>query len=426
MPLSQIIQDALSRVAASNLDAATKTTLTAKLQSIIDSASAGKIPPTSEIEQTLRQVASALGVKDPSKLNQPSGHAEENKDEPGRDSAPPAQGSSDPSVVQAAPGRGGSSQPRSSEKSRADLVEKLQEVLGKLQAMPASPEAESARTLVSSLLGRIQNGEMVPQDEVRSAMDQVKTIAFARLGREKPREEVEPAEAPTQEHLTQRMAGAVSEALNQLQNLTTPDATTATAALSAIQDKLVTGAVVTKDEFEQAMRLARVALAAKPGARASVTLAGIINQLENSNAPEEAKAEMLDIIKKALEQAQQNPDADLTQAVKDAIEQARAARIAAAVEKLRGITDSLTADATAAGSTEALLILADVVAVLNPTDGSTPTRDQLHEARSTLEEVMLILHPEAAEAGPAQETTAPGVTEAETTLDTSPQTTTSP
>ena len=98
------------------------------------------------------------------------------------------------------------------------------------------------------------------------------------------------------------------------------------------------------------------------------------------------------------------------------------------MEKLRGITDSLTADATAAGSTEALLILADVVAVLNPTDGSTPTRDQLHEARSTLEQVMLILHPEAAEAGLAQDTTAPGVTDtaAETTLDTSPQTTTSP
>ena len=331
-------------------------------------------------------------------------------------------------MVTGAPGRGGSTQSRTPEKSRADLVEKLQEVLGKLQSMPTSPEIESAKTLLSSLLTRIQSGEMVPQDEVRGAMDQVKTIAFARLGRENHREDIDPAEAPSQEHLTQRMSGAIDEALRQLQAMTTPDATTATAALSTLKDRITAGAVVTKDEFEQAMRLARTALGAKPGARASVTLAGVLSQLENSNASDEAKAAMLEVITKALEQAQLNPDADPTEAVKAALEQARAARIAAAVEKLRAVTEILTADAEAASNVEALLILADVVAVLNPTDGSTPTRDQLHEARATLEQVIQVLHPEAAQDDPEQSTTDQSTTDpaTSTTPESSPESSTAP
>ena len=428
MPLSQILREAMSKVAASKLDAPAKAALTQKLQSIVDRATSGQIPPTSEIEQTLRQVASALGMEDPSKLNQPSGKTEDNKDNRGApesddDSAPSAGGSVDPSVATGAPGRGSSTQSRTPEKSRADLVEKIQEVLSKLQSMPTSPEIESAKTLLSSLLTRIQNGEMVPRDEVRGAMDQVKTIAFARLGRENPREEVEPAEAPSQEHLTQRMTGAIDEALRQLQAITTPDAITATTALSTLKDRIATGTVVTKDEFEQAMRLARTALVAKPGARASVTLAGVLSQLENSNASDEAKAAMLEVITKALEQAQLNPDADPTEAVKAALEQARAARVAAAVEKLRAITEILTADAEAASNLEALLILADVVAVLNPTDGATPTRDQLHEARATLEQVIQVLHPEAAPDDPEQSTTDPATS---TTPESSPESSTAP
>ena len=427
MPLSQILREAMAKVAASKLDAPAKAALTQKLQSIVDRATSGQIPPTSEIEQTLRQVASALGMEDPSKLNQPSGKTEDNKDsrapESDDDSTPPAGGSVDPSVATGAPGRGSSTQSRTPEKSRADLVEKIQEVLSKLQSMPTSPEIESAKTLLSSLLTRIENGEMVPRDEVRGAMDQVKTIAFARLGRENPREEVEPAEAPSQEHLTQRMTGAIDEALRQLQAITTPDAITATTALSTLKDRIATGTVVTKDEFEQAMRLARTALGAKPGARASVTLAGVLSQLENSNASDEAKAAMLEVITRALEQAQLDPDADPTEAVKAALEQARAARVAAAVEKLRVITESLTADAEAASNVEALLILADVVAVLNPTDGSTPTRDQLHEARATLEQVIQVLHPEAAQDDPEQSTTDPATS---TTPDSSPESSTAP
>ena len=427
MPLSQILREAMAKVAASKLDAPAKAALTQKLQSIVDRATSGQIPPTSEIEQTLRQVASALGMEDPSKLNQPSGKTEDNKDsrapESDDDSTPPAEGSVDPSVATGAPVRGSSTQSRTPEKSRADLVEKIQEVLSKLQSMPTSPEIESAKTLLSSLLTRIQSGEMVPRDEVRGAMDQVKTIAFARLGRENPREEVEPAEAPSQEHLTQRMTGAIDEALRQLQALTTPDAITATTALSTLRDRIAAGTVVTKDEFEQAMRLARAALGAKPGARASVTLAGVLSQLENSNASDEAKAAMLEVITRALEQAQLDPDTDPTEAVKAALEQARAARVAAAVEKLRAITESLTADAEDASNVEALLILADVVAVFNPTDGSTPTRDQLHEARATLEQVIQVLHPEAAQDDPEQSTTDPATS---TTPESSPESSTAP
>lgn len=430
MPLSQILRDAMAKVAASKLDATTKASLTKSLQSVIDQTTAGQMPPTPEIEKTLRQVASALGLKDPTKLSEPDNSKHDGTDdnmddntdeedgpdltEPGDDSTPPVADPADPLLTGAAPSRG-SSQQRSPEKSRADLVEKLQEVLDKVAVMSTSPEIESAKTLITALLTRIQAGEIIPQGEVRGALDRVKTIAFARLGRENRHDEAEPAEAPSQENITQRMNGSIDEALRQLGALTTPDADIAVSAMAAIKDKIASGAVVTKDEFEQAMRLARAALGTKPGARASVTLAGVLSQLENSNVSAEAKAAIMEVITKALNQAQQNPDADPTEAVKAALEQARAARIAAAVERLSAITADLTADAEAASSIESLLILADVVAVLNPSDGSTPTRDQLHEARSTLEQVLTILHPELSEDASAADTTEPDTTEPSTT-----------
>jgi len=426
MPLSQILRDAMAKVAASKLDATTKASLTKSLQSIVDQATAGQMPPTSEIEKTLRQVASALGLKDPTKLSEPDNSKHDSTDdnmddedgsdltEPGDDSTPPVAGPADPLLTGGAPSRG-SSQQRSPEKSRADLVEKLQEVLDKVAVMPTSPEIESAKTLITALLTRIQAGEIIPQGEVRGALDRVKTIAFARLGRENRHDEAEPAEAPSQENITQRMNGSIDEALRQLGALTTPDADIAVSAMAAIKDKIASGAVVTKDEFEQAMRLARAALGTKPGSRASVTLAGVLSQLENSNVSAEAKAAIVEVITKALNQAQQNPDADPTEAVKAALEQARAARIAAAVERLSAITADLTADAEAASSIESLLILADVVAVLNPSDGSTPTRDQLHEARSTLEQVLTILHPELSEDASAADTPEPDTSEPDTT-----------
>jgi hypothetical protein len=142
------------------------------------------------------------------------------------------------------------------------------------------------------------------------------------------------------------------------------------------------------------MELAKEALSNQPAARASLTLAGVIAGVEASDAPAAVKEQLLTILRAAQDLVVNDPTVDARQVVRDALQQVRDARIASAVERIITIVDGLEPRATEQGNSDALLLLAQVRSLVQPTDGSLPTRDQLHEARNILRDILELLGPE--------------------------------
>ena len=87
------------------------------------------------------------------------------------------------------------------------------------------------------------------------------------------------------------------------------------------------------------------------------------------------------------------------------------------------IVERLEVAADTQGNSDALLLLAQVRSLVQPGDGSLPTRDQLHNARRILLDVLDLLTPI-----PAPTTTMPDTTVPDTTIPdtTTPDTTIAP
>jgi uncharacterized phage infection (PIP) family protein YhgE len=335
------------------------------------------------MERTLRAVKDTLKGQEGRQGETPTSRGEDDDDE-----ALPSDGST-PSQDS------GQRPPRDAAQSRSDLKEKLNEVVEKLSKMTPSADVDAASASVKSLLALLETDQAVTPEQVRQVLDQVRAIASSRLKiGERPRSDDKPYEAPEQ-HEQSRIAGAVTEALRQLTGIETPEAESARSALEAIQSQISSNVEISHDVFKAAMDQARAALSSKPGARAAMTLAGVIKRLEDARESTPEREEMINLIRDALEQARLNPDADPNELVKSALEQARTLRIAAARVKLLTIAERLTAEATVAGNNDLLVILSSVTAELNSPDGTLPTREQLHAMRDTLEDVESVLHPES-------------------------------
>jgi hypothetical protein len=154
------------------------------------------------------------------------------------------------------------------------------------------------------------------------------------------------------------------------------------------------GTLPDHDVFESAMKLVKEALSDQPAARASLTLAGVIAGVEASDAPTAVKEQLLTILRAAQDQVVNDPTVDARQVVRDALQQVRDARIASAVGRVIAIVDRLELLATEQGNSDALLLLAQVRALVQPADGSQPNRELLHEVRHILRDVLDLLEPE--------------------------------
>ena len=392
------LREVLVKITNSSLDATLKASLAQQVQTVINAIAAGTASP-SDMERTLKAVKDALKGQERSSGETPTSRGEDGEDALPSDGSTPSQDS-------------GPRPPRDATQSRGDLKEKLNEVIEKLSKMTPSADVDAGTAAIKSLLALLETDQAVTPEQVRQVLDQVRTIASSRLKiGERPRSDDEPYKAPEQ-HEQSRIAGAVSEALRQLTAIDSPEAVSARAVLEAIQSQIASNEKIDHDAFKSAMDQARTALASKPGARAAMTLAGVIKRLEDAREPTPEREEMINLIRTALEQARLNPDADPNELVKAALEQARTLRIAAARVKLLTIAERLTAEATAVGNNDLLVILSSVMAELNSPDGTLPTREQLHAMRDTLEDVESVLHPESKD---ESDTTLP-VEEISTTL----------
>ncbi len=189
----------------------------------------------------------------------------------------------------------------------------------------------------------------------------------------------------------QRMLGSVTQALQLLEGNTSDAATQATVALEAVKATLDAGDMPTRDDFENAMRLARAALEGTPASRAILTLAGVIAAVSASDMPADVKAELLIVLNAAKDRLTADPTADARQIVRDALNEVREARVAASVQKMLAIASRLETAATTADNADALLMIAEARALLQPSDGSLPDRDDLHRARRILVRVAILL-----------------------------------
>ena len=218
-----------------------------------------------------------------------------------------------------------------------------------------------------------------------------------------------PGEVPN-ELQRQRMLGSVNQALTLLAGNTTEAGTQAIAALEAVKVTLEAGDMPARDAFENAMRLTREALQETPGSRAILTLAGVIAAVNASDMPADVKSELLAVLNAAKDRLLADPSAEPKQVVRDALNQVREARIAASVQKMLAIAARLETAATTAGNADALLMITEARALLQPSDGSLPDRDDLHHARRILVRVAILLR-----ATTPPSTTVPPTTEAPTT-----------
>jgi hypothetical protein len=375
------LREVLVKITNSSLDATLKASLTQQVQAVINAIAAGPASP-SDMERTLKAVKDALKGQEGRQGETPTSREEDGEDALPSDGLTPSQDS-------------GPRPPRDATQPRGDLKEKLNEVIEKLSKMTPSADVDAGTAAIKALLALLETDQAVTPEQVRQVLDQVRTIASSRLKiGERPRSDDEPYKAPEQ-HEQSRITGAVAEALRQLTAIDSPEASSARAVLEAIQSQIVSNEQIDHDAFKSAMDKARAALSSKPGGRAAMTLAGVIKRLEDARESTPEREEMINLIRDALEQARLNPDADPNELVKAALEQARTLRIAAARVKLLAIAERLTAEATAVGNNDLLVILSSVIAELNSPDDTLPTREQLRAMRDMLEDVESVLHPES-------------------------------
>ena len=236
--------------------------------------------------------------------------------------------------------------------------------------------------------------EVIPTEEVRVVFANVAALVYTRIGGENPENELPEIGHVRDDQQLPRQLAEVNDALRLLDGNTSEAAVVAITALQEVKALLDAGTLPDKDVFKAAMRLAKEALVDQPAARASMTLAGVIAAVEVSDAPEAVKAQLLTVLRTAQDLVLNDPTADAHQVVRDALQQVRDARVASAVSRIIAVVDRLDPRATEQNNADALLLLAQVRFLMQPADGSSPSRNQLHEARHILRDVLKLLGPE--------------------------------
>ncbi len=283
-----------------------------------------------------------------------------------------------------------------SEHRHDDLAQNIARATTALNALPQSEARDAAIEALAALQVRLDAGEVVPAAEVRAVFANVAALVYTRIGGENPENETPEIGHVRDDQQLPRELAQVTEALRLLEGNTSDVAVAAIAALQEVKAILYAGTLPEHDAFEAAMDLAKDALSDQPAARASLTLAGVIAAVQASDAPDAVKEQLLAILRAAQDQVLNDPTVDARQVVRDALQQVRDARIASAVGRIIAIVDRLEPQATEQGNSDALLLLAQVRSLVQPSDGSQPTRDQLHEARQILHDVLDLLGPEVA------------------------------
>lgn len=292
-----------------------------------------------------------------------------------------------------------------------------------LNSLPASEARDAALEALLVLQARVDAGEVIPTADAQTIFNNVSALVYIRIGGGTHRGDSPITGGVPDTQKISRMSGSVAEALRLLEGNTSDAAVAAIAALESVKATLDTGTLPDHDVFEEAMDLAQDALVGQPTARAAVTLAGVIAAVEASDASDEVKARLLAVLRGVQDQILADPTADAQQIVRDALQQVRDARIAAVVQRMIEIVERLEVAADTQGNSDALLLLAQVRSLVQPGDGSLPTRDQLHNARRILLDVLDLLTPI-----PAPTTTMPDTTVPDTTIPdtTTPDTTIAP
>lgn len=280
-----------------------------------------------------------------------------------------------------------------------------------LNSLPASEARDAALEALLVLQARVDAGEVIPAADVQTIFNNVAALVYIRIGGGTHRGDSPITGGVPDTQKISRMSGSVAEALRLLEGNTSDAAVAAIAALESVKATLDAGTLPDHDVFEEAMDLAQDALVGQPTARAAVTLAGVIAAVEASDASDEVKARLLAVLRGVQDQILADPTADAQQIVRDALQQVRDARIAAVVQRMIQIVERLEVAADTQGNSDALLLLAQVRSLVQPGDGSLPTRDQLHNARRILLDVLDLLTPI-----PAPTTTMPDTTVPDTTI----------
>lgn len=275
-----------------------------------------------------------------------------------------------------------------------DLAKNIARATTALTALPQSEARDAALEALAALQVRLNDGEVIPANEIRAVFANVAALVYNRIGGEKPENEIPEIGHVRDDQQLPRQLAQVTEALRLLDGNSSAAALTAIAALQEVKAILDAGTLPDHDVFESAMKLVKEALSDQPAARASLTLAGVIAGVEASDAPTAVKEQLLTILRAAQDQVVNDPTVDARQVVRDALQQVRDARIASAVGRVIAIVDRLELLATEQGNSDALLLLAQVRALVQPADGSQPNRELLHEARHILRDVLDLLEPE--------------------------------
>jgi hypothetical protein len=283
-----------------------------------------------------------------------------------------------------------------SEHRHDDLTKNIARATTALNALPQSEARDAALEALAALQVRLDAGEVIPAAEVRAVFANVATLVYTRIGGENPENETPEIGHVRDDQQLPRQLAQVTEALRLLDGNASDAAVAAIAALQEVKAILDAGTLPDHDVFEAAMELAKDALRDHPAARASLTLAGVIAAVQASDAPAAVKEQLLTILRAAQDQVLNDPTVDARQVVRDALQQVRDARIASAVGRIIAIVDRLEPQANEQGNSDALLLLAQVRTLVQPSDGSQPTRDQLHEARRILRDVLDLMTPEIA------------------------------
>ena len=275
-----------------------------------------------------------------------------------------------------------------------DLAKNIARATTALTALPQSEARDAALEALAALQVRLNDGEVIPANEIRAVFANVAALVYNRIGGEKPENKIPEIGHVRDDQQLPRQLAQVTEALRLLDGNSSAAALTAIAALQEVKTILDAGTLPDHDVFASAMKLVKEALSDQPAARASLTLAGVIAGVEASDAPTAVKEQLLTILRAAQDQVVNDPTVDARQVVRDALQQVRDARIASAVGRVIAIVDRLELLATEQGNSDALLLLAQVRALVQPADGSQPNRELLHEARHILRDVLDLLEPE--------------------------------
>jgi hypothetical protein len=275
-----------------------------------------------------------------------------------------------------------------------DLAKNIARATTALTALPQSEARDAALEALAALQVRLNDGEVIPANEIRAVFANVAALVYNRIGGEKPENKIPEIGHVRDNQQLPRQLAQVTEALRLLDGNSSAAALTAIAALQEVKAILDAGTLPDHDVFESAMKLVKEALSDQPAARASLTLAGVIAGVEASDAPTAVKEQLLTILRAAQDLVVNDPTVDARQVVRDALQQVRDARIASAVGRVIAIVDRLELLATEQGNSDALLLLTQVRALVQPADGSQPNRELLHEARHILRDVLDLLEPE--------------------------------